>query len=44
MPCRVEAEDYDTGGEGVAYHDTTAGNIGGATTGRDDVDVEPGTA
>jgi PKD repeat protein len=23
---RVEAEDYDEGGEGVAYHDTTAGN------------------
>ena len=29
-PCRVEAEDYDTGGETVAYHDTTAGNSGGA--------------
>ncbi|MEN6517992.1 MAG: PKD domain-containing protein [Methanospirillum sp.] len=25
---RVEAEDYDVGGEGVAYHDTTAGNSG----------------
>ena len=25
---QIEAEDYDEGGEGVAYHDTTAGNSG----------------
>ncbi|MEN6342241.1 MAG: PKD domain-containing protein [Methanospirillum sp.] len=25
---RVQAEDYDEGGEGTAYHDTTAGNAG----------------
>ena len=25
---RVQAEDYDEGGEGTAYHDTTAGNSG----------------
>ena len=42
VPCRVEAEDYDTGGEGVAYHDTTAGNSGGAYR-TDDVDVDPST-
>ena len=27
----VEAEHYDFGGEGVAYHDTTAGNASGST-------------
>jgi hypothetical protein len=26
----VQFENYDSGGEGVAYHDTTAGNTGGA--------------
>jgi hypothetical protein len=30
IPGRVDAEDFDTGGEGVAYHDTTSGNDGGA--------------
>ncbi|HOT95115.1 MAG TPA: NosD domain-containing protein [Methanoregulaceae archaeon] len=39
VPCRVEAEDYDLGGEGVAYHDTTPGNAGGAYR-SDDVDIE----
>ncbi|MBN8248939.1 MAG: carbohydrate-binding protein, partial [Verrucomicrobia bacterium] len=29
-PLRIEAENFDTGGEGVAYHDTTAQNQGGA--------------
>ena len=35
-PGIVQAEDYDKGGEGVAYHDLTAGNDGGAyrTSGR----------
>jgi hypothetical protein len=28
IPGRVEAEFYDTGGEGVAYHDSDAGNNG----------------
>jgi hypothetical protein len=36
---QIEAENYDTGGEGVAYHDTTAGNSGGAYR-SDDVDIE----
>ena len=26
IPGRIEAEDYNTGGEGVAYHDTTPAN------------------
>jgi hypothetical protein len=28
VPGKIEAENYDNGGEGVAYHDTTAGNSG----------------
>ncbi len=39
VPGRVQAEDYDLGGEGVAYHDTTPGNSGGAYR-QDDVDIE----
>ena len=30
MPGTVQAEDFDDGGEGVAYHDLTAANEGGA--------------
>ena len=30
LPGRVEAENFDTGAEGVAYHDATVGNEGGA--------------
>jgi beta-glucanase (GH16 family) len=41
IPGRIEAEDYDTGGAGVAYNDTTAGNSGGAYR-SDDVDIEAG--
>lgn len=29
-PTVIQAEDFDLGGEGVAYHDTTSGNAGGA--------------
>jgi uncharacterized lipoprotein YddW (UPF0748 family)/fibronectin type 3 domain-containing protein len=39
---RIEAEDYDTGGEGVGYHDTTSGNTGGQYR-SDDVDIETST-
>lgn len=35
----IEAEDYDQGGEGIAYHDNTSGN-GGNTTLRQDEDVD----
>ena len=40
VPGRIEAEDYDVGGEGVAYHDTTPGNDGNVYR-FDDVDIEP---
>jgi glucose/arabinose dehydrogenase len=30
IPGRVEAEAYDTDGEGIAYHDLSTGNAGGA--------------
>ena len=39
VPGRIEAEDYDVGGENVAYHDTTPGNLGGAYR-NDGVDIE----
>jgi hypothetical protein len=29
IPGLIEAENFDDGGEGVAYHDTTAANLGG---------------
>ena len=38
-PFTIQAEDYDEGGEGVAYSDTTPGNQGGVYR-RDDVDIE----
>jgi hypothetical protein len=40
IPGTIQAQDFDNGGEGVAYHDTTAGNIGGAYR-QTDVDLEP---
>jgi hypothetical protein len=39
VPGRIQAEDYDLGGESVAYHDTTPGNAGGAYR-TDNVDIE----
>lgn len=39
VPGRIQAEAYNGGGEGVGYHDTTAGNAGGAYA-SDDVDIE----
>jgi PKD repeat protein len=39
IPGTLQAEDYNIGGEGVTYHDTTAGNEGGAYR-QDDVDIE----
>ena len=40
IPGKVQAEDYDNGGAGVAYYDTTAGNAGGAGRLNEGVDVE----
>ncbi|MEN6517369.1 MAG: carbohydrate-binding protein, partial [Methanospirillum sp.] len=39
-PCKIEAEDYDTGGENVAYHDTTPENQGMAYRLAEGVDVD----
>jgi len=40
LPGRVQAEDYDLGGQLVAYYDATAGNSGGLYR-ADDVDIYP---
>ncbi|MFY0624895.1 MAG: Ig-like domain-containing protein [Reichenbachiella sp.] len=39
LPGTIEAEDYDTGGQGVAYNDTDTGNNGNQYR-TDDVDIE----
>jgi endonuclease/exonuclease/phosphatase family metal-dependent hydrolase len=39
VPGTIEAENFDSGGEGVAYHDTTGGNTGGQYR-NTDVDIE----
>lgn len=40
FPTRIEAEDFDLGGEGVAYHDADAGNNGSQYRTTQDVDIE----
>lgn len=40
IPARLEAEHYDNGGEGIAYHDTEANNIGLAFRPDEGVDLE----
>ncbi|HSG29114.1 MAG TPA: carbohydrate-binding protein [Candidatus Krumholzibacterium sp.] len=40
LPARIEAEDFDTGGEGVAYHDSDSGNNGGQYRATEGVDIE----
>jgi hypothetical protein len=42
IPGRIQAEDYRSGGEGVGYHDLTAGNTG-AVYRTDDVDIQATT-
>jgi hypothetical protein len=39
LPGTIAAERFDNGGEGIAYHDTTAGNTGGQVRATD-VDIE----
>lgn len=39
IPGTFEAEDFDRGGEGVAYHDAVAGNAGGLYRPDEDVDI-----
>jgi len=41
IPGRIEAEEYDLGGEGLGYHEAnTNGNQGGAPFRSDEVDIE----
>ena len=42
LPGRIQAEDYNVGGEGVGYHDLSAGNTGGQYR-TDNVDIEATT-
>lgn len=42
IPGTIQAEDYDTGGQNVAYYDTSSGNSGGQYR-SDDVDIEDTT-
>ncbi|MCC6207117.1 MAG: carbohydrate-binding protein, partial [Gammaproteobacteria bacterium] len=42
LPGVIEAEDYDVGGAGIAYNDTTSGNAGNQYR-NDDVDIWPTT-
>src|SRR5437899_6055710 len=39
IPGSFEAEDFDLGGEGVAYHDNVKGNAGGQYRTSEDVDI-----
>ena len=43
IPGTIQAVNYDLGGEGLAYHDTTSGNSGGALR-ADNVDIEASSA
>ena len=43
IPGTIKASDFDNGGEGVAYHDSTAGNKGGVYR-QSDVDLETSAA
>ncbi len=42
LPGRIQAENYDLGGAGVAYQDATPGNAGGVYR-NDDVDIQAAT-
>ncbi|MDD3322873.1 MAG: family 43 glycosylhydrolase, partial [Paludibacter sp.] len=39
IPGKIQAVHYNTGGEGVGYHDLSAGNSGGKYTRTDSVDI-----
>lgn len=39
VPSRIEAENFDLGGEGAAYHDTSTGNSGLQYRLQEDVDI-----
>ncbi len=40
LSARIETEDFDLGGEGVAYHDANPGNEGNQYRTTEDVDIE----
>ncbi|MFT5315955.1 MAG: hypothetical protein ACI9UK_001793, partial [Candidatus Krumholzibacteriia bacterium] len=40
LPTRIEAEDFDIGGAGIAYQDSDIGNNGGQYRTTEDVDIE----
>lgn len=40
LPARIETEDFDTGGQGIAYQDSDIGNNGGQYRPAEDVDIE----
>jgi hypothetical protein len=40
VPGRIEAENFDLGGNGVAYYDVTTGNTGGVYRALDAVDIQ----
>ena len=40
IPGKIEAEDFDKGGEGIAYHDSDEGNNGGKYRPDENVDIE----
>ena len=42
VPGNIEAENFDKGGEGVAYHDTTTANQGGEYRTSEGVDINSG--
>lgn len=41
VPGVIQAENFDTGGEGVGYHDTESVNLGGAYRPAEGVDIQP---
>jgi hypothetical protein len=41
IPGRIQAQNFDIGGEGEAYHDTSDGNIYGSANRDTDVDIRP---
>jgi len=43
IPGTIQAEDFDIGGEGVAYHDLDAGNNGGRYRPSESVDIQTTT-
>lgn len=42
VPGTIQAENFDVGGEGLGYHDTTPGNAGGQYRLTEDVDITAG--